>query len=104
IFAHRSEAGAPFRDVQYLQPGHEWYLDTADGRRYVYVMVDRHLTNHENHNILNATRWIAAPSCSLIACTVGFDSTKSRYPDRWAPTSTKYRIVINGRLDRWFAL
>ena len=104
IFAHRSEAGGPLQHCQYLQAGHEWYLDTADGRRYVYVMTERFLTNHENHNILNATRWTAAPSCSLVACTVGFDSTKTNYPDRWAPTSTKYRIIINGRLDRWFAL
>ena len=104
IFAHRSEAGAPFEHIQYLEPGHEWYLDTLDGRRYVYVMTRRDLTDAANQNILDATRWEPAPSCSLIACTVGYDSTKSRYPDMWAPTSTKYRIIVTGRLDRWYAI
>lgn len=104
IFAHRSEAGGPFQHVQYLQAGHEWWLDTRDGRRYVYVMVDRRLTDFHNENILDATRIVEAPSCALVACTVGRDSTKTNYPDQWAPTSKLYRIVVVGRLDRWFAL
>jgi hypothetical protein len=104
IFAHRSEAGGPFFHIQYLEPGHEWYLDTTDGRRYVYVMTRRDLTDAANQNILDATRFEPAPSCSLIACTVGYDSTKTNYPDAWAPTSTKYRIIVTGRLDRWYAI
>lgn len=104
IFGHRTEAGGPFHHLQYLQAGHEWYLDTVDGRRYVYVMERRDLTDAANQNILDATRFVAAPACSLIACTVGFDSTKTNYPDIWAPTSTKYRIIVTGRLDRWFAI
>lgn len=104
IFAHRFEHSGPFLHIQHLQPGHEWYLDTADGRRYVYVMTRRDLTDAVNENILDATRFEPAPACSLIACTVGYDSTKTNYPDMWAPTSTKYRIVVTGRLDRWFAL
>lgn len=104
IFAHRFEHTGPFLHLQYLQPGHEWWIDTTDGRRYVYVMTRRDLTDFQNHNILAATRFEPAPACSLIACTVGYDSTKSNYPDMWAPTSTKYRIIVTGRLDRWFAL
>lgn len=104
IFAHRTEYGGPFRHLQYLQPGHEWWVDTTDGRRYVYVMTRRDLTDANNANILDAIRFEEAPSCSLIACTVGYDRSKAAYPDRWAPTSTKYRIIVTGRLSHWHAL
>jgi len=104
IFAHRSDHGGPFRHIQYLEPGHQWYIDTGDGRRYIYEMTRRDLTDSRVDNILNATRFEAAPSCSLIACTVGYDRTKSNYPDIWAPTSTRYRIVVTGRLVAWHTL
>ena len=67
-------------------------------------MTRRDLTDSRVDNILNATRFEGAPSCSLIACTVGYDSTKTNYPDMWAPTSKLYRLVVVGRLDRWHAL
>jgi hypothetical protein len=64
-------------------------------------MVRRDLTDANNANILAATRFHAGTTLSLIACTVGYDRSKSRWPDMWAPTSLKYRIVVTGELVSW---
>jgi LPXTG-site transpeptidase (sortase) family protein len=104
IFAHRTEAGAPLYYVDQLQNGDRWSVSTIDGRRYTYEMVRRDIADTSsrnvdlnNNNVLDATRQHGAPSLSLVACTVGFDASKSRYPDAWAPTSLKYRIVVTGQ-------
>ncbi len=103
IFGHRTEAGAPFYGIDTMQNGDIMSVSTIDGRRYTYTMVRRDLADTStrfpdvnNANVLAATRLHGAPSLSLVACTVGFDRTKSRYPDAWAPTSLKYRIVVTG--------
>ncbi|HUF98254.1 MAG TPA: sortase [Ilumatobacter sp.] len=104
IFGHRTEAGAPLYYMDLMQNGDRFSLSTLDGRRYTYEMVRRDLadtsSNSEavnNSNVLDTTRFHGAPSLSLVACTVGFDRTKSRYPDAWAPTSLKYRIIVTGQ-------
>ncbi len=104
IFGHRTEAGAPLYYIDQLQNGDRWSVSTIDGRRYTYEMVRRDIADtasrnvaQNNNNVLDATRFHGAPSLALVACTVGFDSTKSRYPDAWAPTSLKYRIVVTGQ-------
>jgi len=104
IFGHRTEAGAPFYYVDLLQSGDRWSVSTIDGRRYTYEMVRRDIADtasrsdvRNNSNVLDATRFHGAPSLSFVACSVGYDGTKSRYPDVWAATSLKYRIVVTGQ-------
>lgn len=104
IFGHRTEAGAPLYYVDLMQNGDRYSVSTLDGRRYTYEMVRRDIadtsstnTTVNNNNVLETTRYHGAPSLSIVACTVGFDRTKSRYPDAWAPTSLKYRIIITGQ-------
>lgn len=101
LFAHRTEAGGPYRNVQLLQPGDEWTITTGDRRIYTYRMVRRDLTDANPTNILDAVRAHPGTTMSLVACTVGHDSSKSRWPDIWAPTSLKYRIVVTGELVGW---
>lgn len=101
LFAHRTEAGAPYYGLDKMQIGDEFAVRTLDNREYVYRMVRRDLTDAQNSNILAATRFHPGTTLSLIACTVGFDRTKSRYPDAWAPTSLKYRIIVTGELVSW---
>lgn len=101
MFAHRTEAGAPFRDLDRLQNGDIFTVTTGDRREYTYRMVRRDLTDANNANILAATRFHAGTTLSLIACTVGNDRSKSRWPDIWAPTSLKYRIVVTAELVSW---
>jgi hypothetical protein len=100
-FGHRTDAGGPFYYVDELEPGDRVYLSTSDQRTYVYKYNRRELTSKNDAQILAATQRLAGESLSLIACTVGFDSTKSRYPDRWAPTSLKYRIIVTFALEYW---
>ncbi|MDJ0771319.1 MAG: sortase [Ilumatobacter sp.] len=101
LFAHRTDAGGPYRYVHWLGPGDTWTVTTGDGREYTYRYVRRDLTNSNNSNILQATRNHPGTTLSLIACTVGYDRTKSAYPDAWAPTSLKYRIIVTGELVSW---
>ena len=101
FFAHRTDAGGPYRHLNDLRVGDTWTVTTTDLREYTYRMVRRDLTDSATANILAATRAQPGTTLSLIACTVGFDSTKSAYPDRWAPTSLKYRIVVTGQLVSW---
>lgn len=101
LFAHRTSAGGPYRYLNYLQHGDEFTVTTGDRREYTYRMVRRDLTDAVPQNILNAVRAHPGTTLSLIACTVGYDSSKSAYPDIWAPTSLKYRIVVTGELVGW---
>jgi len=76
-------------------------VTTLDVREYTYRMLRLFLTAGRTENILAATRLHPGPTFSLIACTVGYDRSKSAYPNIWAPTSTRYRIVVTGELACW---
>lgn len=100
-FAHRTEAGGPYRNLHLMQVGDLFTVTTGDRREYTYRMVRRDLTDFQATNILNAVRAHPGTTFSLVACTVGHDSSKSAYPDIWAPTSLKFRIVVTGELVGW---
>ena len=74
---------------------------TSDQRTYVYKYNHRELTSRSDSQILAATQRLSGESLSLIACTVGYDRSKSRYPNQWAPTSLLYRIVVTATLEYW---
>ncbi|MCB0966541.1 MAG: sortase [Ilumatobacter sp.] len=101
VFGHRTEAGGPYRYIDNMQNGDLITVTTGDGREYTYRMVGRYLTDAATTNILNATRANAGTTFSIVACTVGHDRTKSGWPNIWAPTSLKYRIVVNFELVSW---
>ena len=101
IFGHRTEAGGPYRNLDRMVPGDLFTLTTGDNREFTYRMVRRDLTDSANTNILNAVRAHPGTTMSLVACTVGHDRTKSRWPDVWAPTSLRYRIVVTAELVSW---
>ena len=101
-FAHRTDSGGPFRNVHVVGPGDQVALFTGDQRKYTYEYVDRVVTSADPSEILASTRFRGGEeTLAVIACTVGFDSSKSAYPDPWAPTSVRYRIVVRFRLVRW---
>lgn len=101
-FAHRTDAGGPLRNVHLMGPGDQVVLFTTDQRKYTYEYFDRVLTSDNPVEILNATRIANGfETVALIACTVGFDSSKSAYPDVWAPTSLKYRIIVRFLFAGW---
>jgi sortase (surface protein transpeptidase) len=104
VFGHRTDAGGPFRNIQYMQNGDTWTVwlrDAISTREYTYRMVRRDLTDAKTENILAATRAHPGPTMSLIACTVGYDRSKAAYPDIWAPTSIYWRIIVTGELVSW---
>jgi LPXTG-site transpeptidase (sortase) family protein len=101
IFAHRTEAGAPLRHLDQMQNGDLFAVTTGDAREYTYRVVRRDLTDSQNQNILNAVRAHPGTTLSLVACTVGYDSSKPGYPDPWAATSLKYRIIVTAELVSW---
>ena len=102
VFAHRTDAGGPYRYIDRMQIGDTFTVTSGDHREFTYRMVRRDLTNAATANILNAVRAQSGTTTfSLIACTVGYDTSKVAYPDIWAPTSLKYRIVVTGELVSW---
>lgn len=101
LFGHRTEAGGPYRYLDYLKIGDLFTVSSGDRREYTYRVVRRDLTDANNVNILAATRFHPGTTMSLVACTVGFDRSKSRWPDAWAPTSLLYRIIVTGELVSW---
>lgn len=101
-FAHRTTAGGAYRNMHHMGPGDEIVLFTTDQRKYTYEYFDRLVTSSNTNEIINATR--VAPgyeTLSVVACTVGFDTSKRAYPDIWAPTSLRYRIVVRFLLKKW---
>ena len=90
LFAHRTSAGAPYRNIHLLQPGDAIEIVTDDNRRFEYEMVNRLLTTDDRDEILAASRSLSTPSIALIACT----------RRNFLPTSLDYRIVVNARLVR----
>ena len=100
-FGHRTEGGGPFYFLDGLGDGSRVFVSTGDQRSYVYKFLRREVTSKNNMQILAATRRSPGESLSMIACTVGFDRSKSRYPDAWAPTSLEYRIVVTLAYEYW---
>lgn len=101
-FAHRTDAGGPLRQIHTMGVGDQVALFTNDQRKYTYDFIDRVLTSKDPDEILAATQFRTnEETLSIIACTVGFDSSKAAYPDRWAPTSLEWRIIVRLRLARW---
>lgn len=100
-FAHRTTAGGPYRNLHWMETGDLFTVTTLDGREYTYRTVRRDLTDGRTQNILDATRFHPGPTFSLVACTVGYDRSKAAYPNIWAPTSTKFRIIVTGELVCW---
>ena len=98
-FGHRTDYGGPLYFVDDLKAGDRIYVSTADQRTYVYKYNRRELTSKSDAQILAATQQISGESLSLIACTVGYDRSKSGYPDAWAPTSLEYRIIVTFALE-----
>ncbi|MEL6894272.1 MAG: sortase, partial [Actinomycetota bacterium] len=100
-FAHRTDASGPYRNIDWLGPGDTVFIDTADQRRYHYRYLDREWTGKRDEDVLAATFRQPGEILSLIACTVGNDSRKSRWPNPWAPTSLEYRIIVRLQLIGW---
>ena len=84
-----------------LKDGDRIYVSTGDQRTYVYKYVRRDLTSKNNTQILAVMQKVRGESLSLIVCTVGFDRSKSAYPNAWAPTSLEYRIIVTFALEFW---
>ncbi len=100
-FGHRTDYGGPLYFCDQLKSGDRIYVSTGDQRTYVYKYVRRDLTSKNNTQILAATQQVRGESLSLIACTVGYDRSKSAYPNAWAPTSLEYRIIVTFALEYW---
>ena len=92
LFAHRTDAGGPLRNVHRLVAGDRVEIVTSDRRTFEYEVVERLLTSSDRDEILAATRSLSTTSVSLIAC-----SRKN-----FLPTSLDYRIVVNAKLVRWY--
>jgi hypothetical protein len=101
VFGHRTDAGGPFYYLDEVGSGDQAFLSTSDQRTYVYTYNRRELTSKDDGQILAATQRLDGETLSMIACTVGFDRFKSRFPDQWAPTSLEYRIIVTYTLDYW---
>lgn len=91
VFAHRTSAGGPFRNVHLLTAGDAVEIVTPDGRLFEYEVVNRVLTSDERDDILNGSRTISPSSIALIACSRA----------NFLPTSLDHRIVVNAQLVRW---
>lgn len=91
VFAHRTSAGGPFRNVHLLTAGDAVEIVTPDGRLFEYEVVNRVLTSDERDDILNGSRAISPSSIALIACSRA----------NFLPTSLDHRIVVNAQLVRW---
>jgi Sortase domain len=101
-FAHRTEAQGPLRQIHTMVPGDQVALFTGDQRKYTYEYVDRVVTSKDPDEILASTQFRNnEETLAIVACTVGFDASKSAYPDKWAPTSLEWRIIVRMRYVRW---
>lgn len=89
-FAHRTEAGAPYRNIHTLGNGDRFTV-TGGGRLFTYEVFYREITDDQNANILAAVRRQPAPTFALIACSL---------PDG-TPTSLDWRLIVVGRLIAW---
>jgi hypothetical protein len=100
-FAHRTEAGGPLRQIHTMVAGDQVAMFTEDQRKYTYEYFDRVLTSKQPDEILASTFFLDEETLAVVACTVGFDSSKAAFPDQWAPTSLEWRIVVRLRYVEW---
>lgn len=101
-FAHRTDAGGPLRQVHNMRAGDQVALFTGDQRKYTYEYFDRVVTSKDPEEILASTQFLNnEETLSIVACTVGFDSSKQSFPDKWAPTSLEWRIIVRLRYASW---
>lgn len=100
-FGHRTDAGGPMFFVDELGVGDQVLMATSDQRTYVYKYLRRAVTTDSNSQIIAETQRSGGETLSVIACTVGNDSSKSRFPDQWAPTSLDFRIIVTFAYDSW---
>ncbi len=89
LFAHRTEAGGPLRNVHRMVNGDQIILRAGDGRVFTYRMVYREITDDLAENILAATRRIDGTTVSLVACSL----------PNGMPTSLSHRLIITAVLD-----
>ncbi|MEY2973762.1 MAG: hypothetical protein RIR49_182 [Actinomycetota bacterium] len=92
LFAHRTDAGGPFRNIHRLVAGDLVTVATDDGRKFEYSVIDRVLTSADRDDILAGARRHSGPTVALIACT----------KRNFEPTSLDWRIIVNARLVNSF--
>jgi LPXTG-site transpeptidase (sortase) family protein len=83
-FAHRTSAKGPFRNLNYLVPGTTFNLVGADGRVYIYLVMRNEIILPYPSLLLDLAVNSGPVTATLVAC----------HP----PGSTRYRIVVSGRL------
>lgn len=89
LFAHRTEAGGPLRNIHRVPNGETIVLRSGDGRVFTYRIATREITDDTAERILAATRRLDATTVSLVACS---------RPDG-TPTSLDYRLILNAVLE-----
>ena len=89
LFAHRTGAGGPLRQLHRVPDGEIIRLHGGDGRVFTYRIASREITDDSAENILAATRRLDATTVSLVACSRA-DGT---------PTSLDYRLIVNATLE-----
>lgn len=89
LFAHRTEAGGPYRNIHRLRDGDPIVLNSLDDRRFTYRVVRRDITDDSASNIGAATRLVPGTTVSLIACSLA----------NGLPTSLRYRLIVTAVLD-----
>jgi len=89
LFAHRTEAGGPLRQVHRLRNGDSLSLRGGDGRVFQYQVAEQQITDDKAENILAATRRLDATTVSLVACSRA----------NGLPTSLDYRLIVTATLS-----
>lgn len=88
LFAHRTSAGGPFRNLHLLPIGSTYTLRSADGRTYYYRVMELKVTLPNYSDVIARAAPFGQITSQLVACT----------KLNMLPTSTDYRLVATGRL------
>lgn len=88
LFGHRTTGSAPFRYINLLNVGDSFSILGSDGRTYHYRVVDERVTLPSYSTIAGLAAAHGPMTAQLVACSKLDGSA----------TSTKYRLVITGRL------
>lgn len=89
LFAHRTDAGGPLRNLHLVRDGEPLILHAGDGRVFTYRVASREITDDKAENILAATRRLDGTTVSLVACSLR----------NGLPTSLDYRLIVTAQLD-----